>query len=103
MTPTGDFGAYSLPDLYQSSVNLTRLGLNEAAVPALKLLQQWESRSILVGGRRAWNQWNGPIGSMLMATNTISNIPGAIAWGFSTIQSHWFDLCGSKLVVRFLT
>jgi hypothetical protein len=33
--------AFSLT-LYQSSVSLTRWGLNEAAGAALKLLQQWE-------------------------------------------------------------
>jgi hypothetical protein len=30
--------------------------LNEAAVAALKFLQQWECSGILLGGRRAWNE-----------------------------------------------
>ena len=28
----------------------------------------------------------------MTATNTISNIQGTTAWGFSAIQSHWFGL-----------
>jgi hypothetical protein len=30
--------------------------LNEAAVAALKLLQEWECHGILVSGQRGWNE-----------------------------------------------